>query len=78
MAESGRRVLQYVADNEFRTGIDPVNFQVESQAVGSHAEAWIAAYRLTPEGRQFPGVTRSLRWAIGLNDGAGQRVAAVG
>ena len=78
MAESGRRVLQYIADNEFRTGIDPVNFQVETQAVGSHAEAWIAAYRLTPEGRQFPGITRSLRWAIGLPDRSGQRIAAVG
>ena len=42
------------------------------------AEAWIAAYRLTQEGRQFPGVTRSLRWAIGLPDRSGQRVAAVG
>ena len=27
---------------------------------------WIAAYRLTQEGRNFPGVDRSLRWAIGL------------
>ena len=49
MAESGRRVLQYIADNEFKTGVNPVNFQLETQAVGSHAEAWIAAYRLTPK-----------------------------
>ena len=49
MAESGRRVLQNIADNEFKTGVNPVNFQLETQAVGSHAEAWIAAYRLTPK-----------------------------
>ena len=25
--------------------------------MGAHAEAWVAAYRMTPEGRGFPGVT---------------------
>ena len=36
--------------------------------MAAHAEAWIAAYRLTAEGRRFPGVDRSLRWALGLGE----------
>ena len=66
MAESGRRVLLCVAGNEFETGDDPMKFQIEAQPAGAHAEAWIAAYRMTDEGRRFPGVTQSLRWAVGL------------
>jgi hypothetical protein len=34
--------------------------------LGTHSEAWIAAYRMTEEGRRFPGVAHSLRWAVGL------------
>ena len=34
--------------------------------MSAQAEAWIAAYRLTQEGRSFPGVDRSLRWALGI------------
>jgi hypothetical protein len=68
MAESGRRVLYWVADNDFRTTVDPVAFQAEARPIGQHAEAWIAAYRMTQEGRRFPGVSRSLRWAVGLPD----------
>lgn len=66
MAEAGRRILQYVADNEFSTAIDPSVFQADARVVGAQAEAWLAAYRLTPEGRSFPGVTEHLRWAQGL------------
>jgi hypothetical protein len=34
---------------------------------------------MTPEGRQFPGVTRGLRWALGVPEtGQSQRVAAMG
>ncbi|MGC4093193.1 MAG: hypothetical protein QM756_35960 [Polyangiaceae bacterium] len=65
MAESGRRILQFVADNDFRTAIDPILFQSTVRPMGSHAEAWVAAYRMTPEGRNFPGVTPALQGVLG-------------
>jgi hypothetical protein len=70
MAESGRRVLQFVADNDFRTALDPILFQSEVRPMGPHAEAWLAAYRMTPEGRAFPGVAPALRSVIGLQPAA--------
>ncbi|MBX9881026.1 MAG: hypothetical protein K2X73_03545 [Sphingomonas sp.] len=76
LAESGRRILQYIADNDFRTTIDPVVFQADAKAVGMHAEAWIAAYRTTPEGRRFPGVTEHLRWMAGLSTRQSMMVSA--
>jgi hypothetical protein len=76
MAESGRRILQFVADHDFKTSIDPILFQSEVRPMGPHAEAWIAAYRMTPEGRAFPGVTPALRSVLGMNSAtAGARVA---
>lgn len=66
MAESGRRVLQFIADNDFRTSLDPILFQSEMRPMGPHAEAWVAAYRMTPEGRGFPGVTPALREVVGV------------
>jgi hypothetical protein len=79
MAETGRRVLQWIADSDFKTTSDPTVFQAETRAIGASSEAWIAAYRMTPEGRQFPGVTRSLRWALGVPESRQtQRVAALG
>ena len=65
MAESGRRILQFVADHDFKTAIDPVLFQSELRPIGPHAEAWLAAYRTTPEGTRFPGVTPALRSTLG-------------
>jgi hypothetical protein len=38
--------------------------------MGAHAEAWIAAYRMTPEGRSFPGVTPALQSVLGLPQAA--------
>ena len=66
MAESGRRVLLWIAGNDFESGDDPQKFNIEAQPAGAHAEAWIAAYRMTDEGRRFPGVAENLRWAVGL------------
>jgi hypothetical protein len=66
MAETGRRVLQWVAGSDFNTMTDPQHFNVEAQSVAASAEAWIAAFRLTDEGRRFPGVSENLRWAVGL------------
>ena len=43
-----------------------MRFNIEAQPAGAHAEAWLAAYRMTDEGRRFPGVTENLRWAVGL------------
>lgn len=65
MAESGRRILKFVADNAFKTAIDPILFQSVMRPMGAHAEAWIAAYRTTPEGRGFPGITPALRSVLG-------------
>lgn len=65
MAESGRRILIWIADNDFKTSIDPVLFQSEARPFGPHAEAWIAAYRMTPEGRNFPGVIPAFRQIAG-------------
>lgn len=73
MAESGRRILQFVADNDFKTAIDPILFQSTVRPMGSHAEAWVAAYRMTPEGRGFAGVTPALRGVLGM-----PQTAAVG
>lgn len=66
MAESGRRILQFIADNDFKTAIDPILFQSTIRPMGAHAEAWIAAYRMTPEGRGFSGVTPALRNVLGV------------
>lgn len=68
MAEAGRRLLQFVSANDFKTTLDPEIFRSETKPMGAQAEAWIAAYRLTAEGRRFPGVDRSLRWALGLGE----------
>jgi hypothetical protein len=65
MAESGRRILIWIADNDFKTSIDPILFQSEARPFGPHAEAWIAAYRTTPDGRGFIGVTPTLRRLMG-------------
>ena len=67
MAESGRRILQFIADNDFKTAIDPILFQSELRPMGPHAEAWIAAYRTTPEGSRFAGVTPTLRRLMSAN-----------
>jgi len=76
MAEAGRRVLQYIADNEFSTAIDLETLAADSRPVGNQAEAWIAAYRMTPEGRRFPGVTDQMRWAVGLSQRPSVRAVA--
>jgi hypothetical protein len=65
MAESGRTLLTWVADNPFKT-TDFNVFQSEVQPLGNIAEAWIAAYRMLPEGRSFRGVTPALRSMLGL------------
>lgn len=66
MAEAGRQVLGWIARGDFDSTVDPNLFQVETRQVAANAEAWIAAYRMTDEGRRFPGVTSSLNWAVGL------------
>jgi hypothetical protein len=65
MAESGRRILQFIADNDFRTAIDPILLQSQIRPMGPHAEAWIAAYRMTPEGRGFRGIAPTFRRLFG-------------
>ncbi len=67
MAEAGRRVLIWAAGNDFDATLSPLDFQADAQPIGAQAEAWIAAYRMTTEGRRFPGVTRNMRWTLGLD-----------
>jgi len=71
MAESGRRILRWIADNDFKTAIDPILFQSETRPFGSHAESWIAAYRMTREGRNFRGITNTFQHLLGARAGAG-------
>jgi hypothetical protein len=66
MAESGRRVLQWIADQDFETTTDPLVFRSEAHPFGAHAEAWIAAYRMTAEGRGFKGVDSALKRSLGV------------
>jgi hypothetical protein len=66
MAEAGRAVLLWVSGSAFDTTQTPADFQATAQMAAAEAEAWLAAYRMTDEGRRFPGVTESLRWAVGL------------
>jgi hypothetical protein len=70
MAESGRRIIQFIADNDFKTALDPILFQSELRPMGGHAEAWVAAYRMTPEGRGFSGVTPALKSVLGERSAA--------
>jgi hypothetical protein len=70
MAEAGRRVLQFIASNDFKTATDPILFQSVIRPMGAHAEAWLAAYRMTPEGRGFPGITPALRSVLGVPQAA--------
>ena len=76
MAEAGRRVLQWVAENDFRTAIDPTLFEADARVIGAQADAWIAAYRQTAEGRQFAGTSDYLRWAPGLSRRQAHRIGA--
>ena len=66
MAESGRRILLWVSDNDFQTNTDPILFQSEARPFGTHAEAWVAAFRTTREGHSFRGVTPTLQRMIGM------------
>ncbi len=68
LAESGRRILEYIASNDFSTTLDLTVFHAEGRPLAQHAEAWIAAYRTTAEGRRFPGVARQLRSALGIRE----------
>ncbi|MFY0562795.1 hypothetical protein ACN28E_03035 [Archangium lansingense] len=65
MADAGRLLLNFVADNPFRTR-DFRDFQSEVLPLGPVAEEWIAAYRMTPDGRSFRGVVPTLRKSLGL------------
>jgi hypothetical protein len=65
MAETGRQLLMYVADNPFKTN-DFHLFQSEIQPYGKVAESWLAAYRMVPEGRDFRGVAPALKSMLGL------------
>ena len=77
MADAGRRILQYIAENSFKSGIDVPTFEADARAVGTQAEAWLAAYRLTPEGRRSPGTQSDrLLWSPGLNARAASRAMA--
>jgi hypothetical protein len=66
MADAGRRLLEFIADEPFSTREFSL-FQTQVQPLGPVAEEWIAAYRMVPEGRAFPGVTPALRAMLGTS-----------
>jgi len=66
MADAGRRLLEFIADEPF-SARDFNLFQAQVQPLGPVAEEWIAAYRMVPEGRSFPGITPALRAMLGVN-----------
>lgn len=68
MAESGRRVLQFIAGNNFETGTDPVLFQSIIRPITPYVETWLASYRMTPEGQRFPGITPALQSVTGQSE----------
>ncbi|MFL5343847.1 MAG: hypothetical protein ACJ8AT_03600 [Hyalangium sp.] len=69
MADAGRLLLNFVADNPFKTR-DFQDFQLEVRPLGPVSEEWIAAYRMTREGRSFRGVTPTLRKTLGIPSAA--------
>jgi hypothetical protein len=60
LADAGRKLLQFLADNPMRTQ-DHTSFQAEISPFGQVAEEWLAAYKLTPEGSSFAGVHNTLQ-----------------
>ncbi len=76
MAESGRRILRWIADNDFRTATDSNLFQAEAKPFGAHSDTWLAAFRMTREGRGFRGTTDTFRGVIGAAPNAGVAAAA--
>lgn len=64
MADAGRMLLNYVANDPFKTR-DFQLFQAQIQPLGTVAEEWIAAYRMTSDGRNFRGVTPTLQRMLG-------------
>jgi hypothetical protein len=66
LADAGRRLLEFVADEPFSSRDFGV-FQAQIQPLGPVAEEWIAAYRMVPEGRNFPGVAPALRSILGVS-----------
>lgn len=63
LADAGRRLLEFVAAEPFATR-DFNLFQAQIQPLGPVAEEWLAAYRMVPEGRSFPGVISALRGVV--------------
>ncbi|MEO0599824.1 MAG: hypothetical protein AAF211_00210 [Myxococcota bacterium] len=60
MAEAGRAILHVVAANPFQT-VNPDLFRSNIEPIGNAAEQWLAAYRMTPEGKGFGGIKRILK-----------------
>jgi hypothetical protein len=70
MAEAGRSVLKFAADANFSTALDPMLFTSLVRPMGTQSEAWIAAYRMVPEGRSFRGVGPALQSVLGAQSAA--------
>lgn len=64
MADSGRSLLRFTAGTGLQIA-DPELFRTKIASLGPLAEKWIAAYRMTPEGASFPGVTPALQAMLG-------------
>jgi hypothetical protein len=75
MADAGRRLLEFVAADPFATR-DFSLFQAQIQPLGPVAEEWLAAYRMVPEGRAFPGVVSTLRGITDMRPSVAGAMAA--
>ena len=71
LADAGRQLLLFAANNPFN-GTDFQLFQTEMGQIGPISEQWIAAYRMTQEGRAFPGVAPALRSILGVQSAPGR------
>lgn len=69
MADAGRKLLVFIADEPFHER-DFNLFQAQVQPLGPVAEEWIAAYRMTPDGRSFRGVAPALSSMLGTQRAA--------
>jgi hypothetical protein len=65
MAESGRRILQFVADNDFKTALDPILFQSELRPMVSPFGSLVSCLSHDSEGSGLSGGNSGCRSVIG-------------
>jgi len=73
----GHEIAVHGYNHLLLTEITPEEFDADAKKMGAQADAWLAAYRLTREGRRFPGLDGDrVHWSYGLNRNTASRIAA--